>query len=100
MLTPASADRSQPFSTAFPSVTGLPSRTSAASWGHAALFGPFSGTMPMSDSSEACMSGLQPQVFPDRPAVHPPAGASEVSRFSNIEYLRMLRVFRLRRAND
>jgi hypothetical protein len=39
-----------------------------------ALFGTFSGTTPMSDFPAACMSGLRPRAFPDRPQTRWPAG--------------------------
>src|SRR3990172_9200621 len=49
----------------FPLVTGLPSSASASDCPD--LFGPFIGTVPVSDSSATCMSGLRPLAFPDRP---------------------------------
>ena len=60
---------------------------------HAALFGSFFGTTPMSDCSTACMQGLRPRAFPYRPACCFSAGAAELSRFSNIECPRMLRFY-------
>jgi len=39
-----------------------------------ALFGTFSGTTPMSDFPAACMSGLRPRAFPDRPHGPRPLG--------------------------
>jgi len=41
--------------------------------GHTRLFGSFFGTIAVSDSSAKCMSGLRPQVFPDRHALHLPS---------------------------
>ena len=59
---------------------------------HAALFGSFFGTMPVSDCSGACMQGLRPQAFPRRSVPTSTPDASQLSRFSNIECPRMHRV--------
>jgi len=40
-----------------------------------ALFGTFPGTMPMSDSPAASMSGLRPRAFPDRAQGRRPTGS-------------------------
>ena len=49
-----------------PLVTVLPSRTSAAVRVLPALFGPFFGTMLVSDFAMAYMLGLWSQTFPNR----------------------------------
>jgi hypothetical protein len=62
MFAPVTVYRSQANYTVFPLATSLPSRTSAIS--HSILFGSFSGTMLMSDFSDAFMSGLYVFHFP------------------------------------
>ena len=60
-----------------------------------ALFPAFTGTMPMCDFPAACMSGLWPQAFPDRPDGRlrlVATGTAGISRFSCMERPRMRRV--------
>ena len=73
----------------------LPSASSAPDAAAPGLFGSFLGTMGLSDFPPACMSGLWPQAFPDRPfhGLRPAAGTDGISRFSGMELSRMLRVF-------
>ena len=70
-------------------ISSLPSPTSAG--GRPLLFGWFIGTTPESDSSAACMSGVRPMAFPDRPELS--SGATEVSRFSCIRFLSVRGVY-------
>ena len=56
-----------------------------------ALFACFVGTMGPLDSPAAYMSGYDSQVFPDRPRPFG-EGVAGVSRFSHMEFPRMLRV--------
>jgi len=73
----------------FSLVSGLPSPASAG--GLPPLFGCFAGTMPRYDSPAAFISDLDLIGFSERPANS--AGATGGSRFSRMEFLRMLGVF-------
>jgi hypothetical protein len=74
----------------FPLVDPLPSTDSATAIGPA-LFARFVGTTRSSDSSDTCMSAVRLGLR--RPSRDPvAAGVSEVSRFSRMEFPRMLRV--------
>ncbi len=53
----------------FSLASGLPSPTSAADDG-STLFGWFIGTIPESDSSAVCVTGVRPCAFPVRPGSH------------------------------
>ena len=91
MLTPVSAYRSQTTVQNFPSVTGLPSGTSASTWGSCRFVRPllrYYADVRLLGSVHVRITatGLP---LPSRPL---PTGAAELSRFSNIERLRMLRV--------
>jgi len=57
----------------FPWVDRLPSTTSAGTWNEPA-FGGFPGTTQSSDFPQACMSGVRPMAFPDRPPGTSPVG--------------------------
>ena len=73
----------------FSLIPGLPSPASAC--GFPLLFGWFLGTTPESDFSAACMPGVRPSAFPDRPATI--TGATEISRFSDMKFLSMHGVY-------
>ena len=81
----------------FPLVDPLPSTDSAAAV-RPALFARFAGTMGPSDSLKTCMSDVRRQTFSDRPPLPTTlrvvrgVGVSRVSRFSRMEFPRMLRV--------
>jgi hypothetical protein len=63
-----------------------------------ALFGGFAGTMPVFDSSPACLPGLR--FWLPRPVRRPgrPPDADEVSRFSRVQFLDVRMALGLRRA--
>ena len=81
----------------FSLVTGLPSTTSAAGVS-TRLFGGFAGTMPVFDSSLACLPGLR--FWLPSPVRRPgkPPDADEVSRFSRVQFLDVRTAPGLRRA--
>jgi hypothetical protein len=85
---------------AFSLVNGLPSTASASGcprWGLPSLFGCFSSTTPLSDSSAACMWAVRLWPSPTGlPLLR--ADAAEVSRFSCRKFPDVPGVYRPRRA--
>jgi hypothetical protein len=73
----------------FSLIPGLASPASACSC--LLSFGWFIGTTPESDPSAACVSGVRPLAFPDRPVTA--SGATEVSRFSCMKFLSVRGVY-------
>jgi len=92
MLSPVSAYRSQTTVQNFPSVTGLPSGTSATSWGSCRFVRPLLRYY----ADVRLLSGVHVRItatgLPLPFRLLTPAEAAELSRFSNIERPRMLRV--------
>jgi hypothetical protein len=81
----------------FSLVRGLPSTTSAARISPA-LFGGFAGTLPLFDSSPACLSGLRFWLPGPVRLLGRPPDADEVSRFSRVQFLDVRTALGLRRA--